>query len=53
MVARCGSLKSIAKKLKVSYDDLLSVNHITDPHKLQIGQKLIVPKVTKAKKTGE
>ncbi len=33
----------IAKKLKVSESDLLAVNHIEDPRKLQIGQKLIVP----------
>ena len=37
----------IAKKLKVSESDLLAVNHIDDPRKLQIGQKLIIP----AKKT--
>ena len=42
---------SIAKKLKISYDDLMAVNHIDDPHKLQIGQKLIIPaKPTKPKK---
>jgi LysM repeat protein len=34
---------SIARKLKVSYQDLLEVNAITDPTKLQIGQKLKVP----------
>lgn len=33
----------IAKKLKVSYAALIKVNNITDPRKLQIGQKLIVP----------
>ncbi|HEY5895521.1 MAG TPA: LysM peptidoglycan-binding domain-containing protein [Chthoniobacterales bacterium] len=33
----------IAKKLKVKYQDLISANKITDPRKLQIGQKLIVP----------
>ena len=42
---------SIAKKLKISYDDLMAVNHIDDPHKLKIGQKLIIPaKTTKPKK---
>ena len=42
---------SIARKLKVPYDDLMAANHIDDPHKLQIGQKLIIPaKSTKAKK---
>src|SRR5919109_876391 len=39
----------IAKKLKVPYDDLIELNHITDPRKLQIGQRLLVPKVTKGK----
>ena len=42
----------IAKKLKVSYADLIALNHIDDPHKLQIGQKLLVPKpMTNPKKT--
>jgi len=36
----------IAKKLKVSYNDLITLNHIDDPRKLQIGQKLLVPKPT-------
>lgn len=34
---------SIAKKLGVSYQELLEVNGIDDPTKLQIGQKLKVP----------
>jgi LysM repeat protein len=34
---------SIARKHKVSYSDLLKINHIEDPKKLQIGQKLIIP----------
>jgi nucleoid-associated protein YgaU len=34
---------TIAKKLKVSYDDLIALNHIDDPRKLQIGQKLLIP----------
>ena len=45
---------TIAKKLKVPYDDLIALNHIEDPRKLQIGQKLLIPKKTsKAKKTDE
>jgi len=41
---------TIAKKLKVSYDDLLALNQIEDPRKLKIGQKLLVPsKTAKAK----
>ena len=48
---------AIAKKLKVSYNDLMALNHIDDPRKLQIGQKLLVPKpttngkITEAKKS--
>ena len=41
---------TIAKKLNVAYDDLISLNHIEDPHRLQIGQKLLIPaKATKTK----
>jgi LysM repeat protein len=36
----------IAKKLKVSYNDLIALNHIDDPRKLKIGQKLLVPATT-------
>lgn len=34
---------TIAKKLKVSYSDLIALNLIEDPRKLNIGQKLLVP----------
>jgi LysM repeat protein len=44
---------TIAKKLKVSYDNLIELNHISDPRKLQIGQKLLIPKAVKGKKTDE
>ncbi|MBA2743642.1 MAG: LysM peptidoglycan-binding domain-containing protein [Chthoniobacterales bacterium] len=47
VVAKGDNPVKIAKKLKVSEAELLAVNHIDDPRKLQIGQKLIVP----AKKT--
>ena len=51
VVAKGDNPVSIAKKLKISYDDLMAVNHIDDPHKLKVGQKLIVPaKTTKPKK---
>ena len=33
----------IAKKFHVPYDELLAANHIDDPHKLKVGQKLIIP----------
>lgn len=33
----------IAKKLQVSYDDLLKLNKIDDPKKLRAGQKLHIP----------
>jgi len=42
---------TIAKKLKVPYDDLVALNHIDDPRKLRIGQKLLIPKTTKPKTT--
>ena len=41
---------TIAKKLNVSYGDLIALNHIDDPRKLRIGQKLLIPKTTKPKK---
>jgi LysM repeat protein len=41
----------IAKKLNVSYNDLIALNHIDDPRKLQIGQKLLVPEAAKPKTT--
>jgi LysM repeat protein len=41
---------TIAKKLNVPYDNLIALNHIEDPRKLQIGQKLSIPKTTKPKK---
>ena len=45
----------IAKKFHVPYDELLAANHIDDPHKLKIGQKLIIPvkPAPKAKKVTE
>ena len=43
----------IAKKLKVSYNDLIAINHIEDPRKLKIGQKLLVPKPTTNPKIAE
>ena len=42
---------TIAKKLKVSYSDLMALNHIDDPRKLQIGQKLLVPETASSKST--
>jgi LysM repeat protein len=44
---------TIAKKFKVSYDDLIALNHIEDPRKLQIGQKLLIPRITKSRKSDE
>jgi LysM repeat protein len=38
---------TIARKLKVPYDDLIALNRIEDPRKLRIGQKLLIPKTTK------
>ena len=51
VVAKGDKLVSIAKKLKIPFDDLMAANRIDDPTKLQIGQKLIIPaKATKPKK---
>jgi nucleoid-associated protein YgaU len=43
VVQKGDSPAGIAKKFKVSYADLLKVNNIEDPKKLQIGQKLVIP----------
>lgn len=52
VVAKGDTPLSIAKKFKVPFDDLLAANKIDDPHKLKIGQKLVVPaKKTKPKKS--
>jgi LysM repeat protein len=54
IVAKGDNPVTIAKKFKVSYDDLLAANHIDDPHKLKVGQKLIIPpKSSKPKKGNE
>jgi len=50
-VAKGDNPLTIAKKFKVPFDDLLAANHIDDPHKLQVGQKLIIPQKAKAKKS--
>jgi LysM repeat protein len=53
-VAKGDNPVTIAKRFKVSYDDLLALNHIDDPRKLQIGQKLLIPsKTPKARKADE
>lgn len=53
-VARGDNPVTIARKFKVSYDELLALNHIDDPRKLRPGQKLLIPdKPAKAKKSGE
>ena len=51
VVAKGDNPLTIARKFKVPFDDLLAVNKIEDPHKLRVGQKLIIPaKPTKPKK---
>ena len=49
VVAKGDNPVTIAKKFKVSYDDLLALNHIDDPRKLKIGQKLLIPEKTSKK----
>ena len=53
VVAKGDNPVTIAKKFKVSYDDLLALNHIDDPRKLKIGQKLLIPEKTKITKKNE
>jgi LysM repeat protein len=54
VVAKGDNPVTIAKKFKVSYDELVALNHIDDPRKLQIGQKLLIPaKTAKGKKSDE
>ncbi len=53
VVAKGDNPVTIAKKFKVSYDDLIALNHIEDPRKLQIGQKLLIPKTIKPRKSDE
>ena len=53
-VAKGDNPVSIARKFKVSYDELLALNHIDDPRKLKIGQKLLIPnKPVKGKKSDQ
>jgi LysM repeat protein len=52
IVAKGDNPVAIARKFKIPYDQLLAANNIEDPHKLRIGQKLIIPtKAVKPKKT--
>jgi LysM repeat protein len=44
VVQRGDNPAGIAKKFKVNYAELLKANGIDDPRKLQIGQKLTIPK---------
>jgi LysM repeat protein len=55
VVAKGDNPVKIAKKFKVPYDELLAANHIDDPHKLKVGQKLAIPatQVRKAKKVDD
>jgi LysM repeat protein len=54
IVAKGDNPVTIAKKFKVPYDDLLAANRIDDPHKLKVGQKLIIPaKSSKTRKATE
>ncbi|HEY6069854.1 MAG TPA: LysM domain-containing protein [Chthoniobacterales bacterium] len=53
VVAKGDNPVTIAKKFKVSYDDLVTLNHIDDPRKLKIGQKLLIPEKTRTAKKNE
>jgi LysM repeat protein len=53
IVAKGDTPVSIARKFKITSDQLLAANKIEDAHKLKIGQKLVIPaaKPTKPKKS--
>jgi len=53
VVAKGDNPVTLAKRFKVSYDDLLALNHIDDPRKLKIGQKLLIPEKTRSAKKNE
>jgi LysM repeat protein len=53
VVAKGDNPVAIAKKFKVSYDDLIALNHIDDPRKLKIGQKVLIPEKRKPAKKNE
>jgi len=53
VVAKGDTPVSIARKLKVPSDEIMAANHIDDPHKLKIGQKLIIPTKSKKPKKGD
>ena len=53
VVAKGDTPVSIARKFKVPSDDIMVANHIDDPHKLKIGQKLIIPTKPKKPKKGD
>src|SRR5207237_7116035 len=52
-VAKGDNTVNIAKKFKVPYDDLLAANHIDDPRKLKVGQKLIIQTIAAQPKKGK
>ena len=52
-VAKGDNPVMIARKFKVSYDELIALNHIDDPRKLRVGQKLLIPNKAAKTKTHE
>ena len=51
VVAKGDTPVSIAKKFKITSDQLLTANKIEDAHKLKVGQRLVIPvKKTKSNK---
>jgi len=53
VVAKGDTPASIARKFKVPSDEIMAANHIDDPHKLKIGQKLVIPTKPKKPKKGD
>jgi LysM repeat protein len=53
VVAKGDTPVSIAKKFKITSNQLLVANKIEDAHKLKIGQKLVIPEKPKKSKKAE
>jgi len=54
VVAKGDNPAAIARRFKIPYDELLAANNIEDPHKLKVGQKLVIPtKTPKPKKVAQ
>lgn len=49
IVKKGDTLWSLAKKYRTTIEEIVNLNHIEDENKLQIGQKILIPRYTKNK----